>query len=283
MIRSASIRAASIRVASIRAASIRAASIRAAVTRTALLVLLLACSCKTGGGGAAGVDSAVQDVVEGRKIYLTYGCVGCHGVNGGGGMGKPILDDEWIFGSDDATLFKLIRGEVPKQTMPNTIGKALTDEQVRQVITYVRFIYQGDKAKITWTVPPAVSDELLRASVSTGDPVAAGKILFQSACVQCHGPEGRGDGLAAAPLNPKPRDLTDSARMATVSDRFKYELISRGGIAVGKSPQMPAFPLNRDDINNIIAYVDTLSKSAVVQTATGNKAEGATVPASDKL
>src|SRR6187549_1270146 len=134
------IRSASIRAASIRAASIRAASIRAASTRAALLVLLLACSCKSGGGGAAGVDSAVQDVVEGRKIYLTYGCVGCHGVSGGGGMGKPILDDEWIFGSDDATLFKLIRGEIPKQTMPNAIGKVLTDEQIRKVLVYVRFI-----------------------------------------------------------------------------------------------------------------------------------------------
>jgi mono/diheme cytochrome c family protein len=244
-----------------------------------VLVLSLGCAQKGATGSSGG---PVEDVVEGRRIYLTYGCVGCHGVSGGGGMGKPILDDQWIFGSDDATLFKLIRGEIPKQTMPNSIGKALTDEQVRKVISYVRFIYQGDKSKITWAAPPEVPEELLKASVSTGDPVAAGKILFTSACVQCHGPEGKGDGPAAVSLDPKPRNLTDSARMGTVSDRFKYELISRGGIAVGKSPQMPAFPLNRDDINNIIAYVDTLSKGGGVQTS-GNAQGGAVVPASDKL
>src|ERR1051325_6020150 len=122
------------------------------LVRTALL-LLLACACKAGGGGGgaeAKAASAVQDVVEGRKIYLTYGCVGCHGVSGGGGMGKPILDDEWIFGSDDATLFKLIRGEVPKQTMPSAIGKVLTDDQIHQVLRYVRYIYKGDPAKINW-------------------------------------------------------------------------------------------------------------------------------------
>jgi mono/diheme cytochrome c family protein len=247
----------------------------AAVLLFSLGGALLGCAMKPSG-------PTVEDVVEGRHIYLTYGCVGCHGVNGGGGMGKPILDDQWIFGSDDATLFKLIRGEIPKQTMPNTIGKALTDDQVRKVIIYVRFIYQGDKSKIAWAVPPPVSEELLRASVSTGDPVAAGKVLFTSACVQCHGPEGKGDGPASIALNPKPRNLTDATRMATVSDRFKYELISRGGIAVGKSPQMPAFPLNPQDINNIIAYVDTLSKGAVVQAS--GKAEGAAaVPTSDKL
>src|SRR5262245_36189404 len=40
-------------------------------------------------------------VIEGRKIYLKNGCAGCHGMGGGGGMGKPLIDDEWKFGSDD--------------------------------------------------------------------------------------------------------------------------------------------------------------------------------------
>jgi mono/diheme cytochrome c family protein len=226
----------------------------------ALLVFSLSCAQK----GASG--PTVEDVVQGRQIYLTYGCVGCHGVSGGGGMGKPILDDEWIFGSDDITLFKLIRGEVPKQTMPNAIGKALTDEQIRKVIIYVRFIYQGDKSKIAWAVPPPVSDELLRASVSTGDPIAAGKTLFMSACVQCHGETGRGDGPASLPLNPKPKNLTEAGYVTKLSDRHLFELISRGGIAVAKSPQMPAFPLNPQDVNNIIAYVRTLSTGAVAKT-----------------
>jgi mono/diheme cytochrome c family protein len=209
-------------------------------------------------------------VVEGRKIYLTYGCVGCHGVTGGGGMGKPILDDQWIFGSDDETLFKLVRGDVPKQTMPNSIGKALTDDQVRKVLVYVRSIYEGDPAKINWAVPPPVPAELLRASVSTGDPIAAGKTLFNSACVQCHGPEGKGDGPGSVALNPKPRNLTDITYMVGLSDRYLYELVSRGGIAMGKSPQMPPFGLNPQDVNNIIAYVKTLSGGAdAVQTRPG--------------
>src|SRR6266545_2445022 len=145
--------------------------------------LLLLPDCKSedakkGEGAKVPSGPTVDDVVEGRKIYLTYGCVGCHGVNGGGGMGKPILDDEWVFGSDDATLFKLIRGEIPKQTMPNVIGKVLTDEQIRKVLVYVRFIYQGDRDKINWAIPPPVSADKLSAAVSTGDAVAAGKMLF---------------------------------------------------------------------------------------------------------
>jgi mono/diheme cytochrome c family protein len=248
-----------------RRASILEGLFRTALLPAALLLFLLASACKGGSGTGA---TAVQDVVEGRRIYLTYGCVGCHGVSGGGGMGKPILDDQWIFGGDDATLFKLIRGEVPKQTMPNAIGKVLTDDQIRQVIRYVRYIYTGDPAKITWEPPPVVPQELMTAAVSTGDPVAAGKILFLSACVNCHGEAGKGDGPGAVALNPKPRNLTEAGYIAQLSDRHLFELISRGGIAVNKSQQMPAFPLTALDINNIVAYVRTLSGGGpVVQTS----------------
>src|SRR5262245_7037394 len=131
----------------VRAVSLGRASFLGRAVRVALLLgcaqvaLSAGCAQKSSSSGSSG--PTVEDVVEGRHIYLTYGCVGCHGVSGGGGMGKPILDDQWIFGSDDDTLFKLIRGDVPKQTMPNVIGKALTDDQVRKVIVYVRSIYEG--------------------------------------------------------------------------------------------------------------------------------------------
>src|SRR5689334_73982 len=102
----------------------------------------------------------IDAVIEGRAIYLKYGCAGCHGMGGGGGMGKPLIDDEWRFGSDDATLFKLIRGEIPNQTMPNAIGKTLTDDEIWKALMYVRSQYAGDPSKINWTVPPKVTPEM---------------------------------------------------------------------------------------------------------------------------
>jgi len=204
---------------------------------------------------------SAEAVVDGRKLYLKYGCSGCHGMGGGGGMGKPLIDDEWKFGSDDQTLFKLVRGEIPNQTMPNAIGKALTDDEVWKVILYVRSVYSGDPSKINWVAPPPVSAEMLAAATQQGgDPLTAGKQIFVQICTPCHGPEGKGDGPASASLNPKPRNLTDATYMASINERYMYELISRGGIAVGKSPLMPAQPgLATQDINNVIAYVKTLS------------------------
>jgi mono/diheme cytochrome c family protein len=200
-------------------------------------------------------------VLEGRKLYLNYGCAGCHGMGGGGGMGKPIIDDEWKFGSDDKTLFKLVRGEIPQQTMPNAIGKAMNDEEVWKVLVYVRSLYAGDPARIDWTAPPAVSPEKLAAATQpSGDPLTAGKQIFSQVCTPCHGPEGKGDGPAAVALDPKPRNLTDPGYMTSLDERYLFELVSRGGVAVGKSPMMPAQPtLGAQEIRNVVTYVKTLA------------------------
>jgi mono/diheme cytochrome c family protein len=97
------------------------------------------------GGSPAAVE-------EGRKLYQANGCSACHGVLGGGGMGKAILDDTWAFGSDDETLFKLMKGQIPQQTMPKTWA-SLPDDQIWKMIAYIRTLYKGDPALINWAVP----------------------------------------------------------------------------------------------------------------------------------
>ncbi len=91
-----------------------------------------------------------EAIEQGKALFLQMGCSGCHGVGGGGGMGPALLDDEWKFGSDDATLFKLIKGEIPQQTMPAAFGNVLKDEDVWKLIAYVRSLYRGDPSKINW-------------------------------------------------------------------------------------------------------------------------------------
>jgi mono/diheme cytochrome c family protein len=45
---------------------------------------------------------------EGHQKFMSAGCNGCHGGTGGGGMGPPLTNQVWVYGSDDDTLFRLI-------------------------------------------------------------------------------------------------------------------------------------------------------------------------------
>src|SRR5262245_26855270 len=63
------------------------------------------------------------------------------------------------------------------------------------------------------TTTPASTDTSAMAS----GPVDGAKI-YADRCVLCHGPEGKGDGPAAAGLNPKPRNHTDGTYMKSRTD-----------------------------------------------------------------
>ncbi len=86
---------------------------------------------------------------EGRTLYFQVGCQGCHGGGGGGGMATSVIDDAWTFGSDDEVLFRLIKGEVPEQTMP-TVYSVLEDDEVWKILAFIRSVYAGDPARIDW-------------------------------------------------------------------------------------------------------------------------------------
>ena len=88
-------------------------------------------------------------IKEGKSLYTMYGCPACHNSHGGR-MGPAVSDDEWVWGGDDETLFKLIKGEIPNQMMPPAFGAVLTDDQIWKILAYVRSEYRGDPARIEW-------------------------------------------------------------------------------------------------------------------------------------
>ena len=98
-------------------------------------------------------------------------------------------------------------------------------------------------------------------ALAQGNP-AKGKELYAKHCAGCHGPTGKGDGPAAKAINPKPNDFTNKAYMAGLKDQYLFDLIQKGGAAVGKSPLIPPFGSKMKDaeIRDLIAYVRTLAK-----------------------
>jgi cytochrome c oxidase cbb3-type subunit III len=76
-----------------------------------------------------------QAMNDGKRLFSSFNCVGCH-ANGGGGMGPALIDDEWIYGSNPEQIFATIVQGRPNG-MPSFRGK-IPDYQVWQLSAYVR-------------------------------------------------------------------------------------------------------------------------------------------------
>ena len=93
-------------------------------------------------------------------------------------------------------------------------------------------------------------------SFAAGDS-AKGKESYNQICAMCHGETGKGDGVAAASLDPKPRDLSSGEYVSTLTDEHIFKVIKEGGESVGKSNLMPAWGavLSDDKIWDVVAYL----------------------------
>jgi high-affinity iron transporter len=68
----------------------------------------------------------------------------------------------------------------------------------------------------------------LRALPSRLPGLERGRRLYAEACASCHGDSGRGDGPAAAALDPRPSDFADRGRMLALSPLALFHTISFG-------------------------------------------------------
>lgn len=74
-------------------------------------------------------------ISEGKRLFTQFNCVGCHAM-GGGAMGPPLMDDEWIYGAQPENIFATIVQGRPNG-MP-AFGSRLATSQVWQLAAYVR-------------------------------------------------------------------------------------------------------------------------------------------------
>jgi cytochrome c oxidase cbb3-type subunit 3 len=90
----------------------------------------------------------------------------------------------------------------------------------------------------------------------------AGEKVYKLQCAKCHGESGAGDGKEAAKLKEKPHDWTaGKGDLKAMDDAKMFEIISKGGPAVGKARTMPAYPkLSEGDIKNVMAFIKTFRK-----------------------
>jgi mono/diheme cytochrome c family protein len=86
--------------------------------------------------------------------------------------------------------------------------------------------------------------------------------LYKDMCAGCHGASGKGDGPAAAALNPKPRDFSDCKVMTKDSDDILFKAIKGGSQSIGRSAMMPPWggALTDEQIHGLVSYVRAFCK-----------------------
>jgi mono/diheme cytochrome c family protein len=97
-------------------------------------------------------------------------------------------------------------------------------------------------------------------ATASGD-AAHGQQIYSQTCSPCHGATGKGDGPAAASLNPKPADHSSAAVVGARTDAQLAEIIKMGGSVVGKPTMPPAPQLSEADLKDVVAYMRQLSKT----------------------
>jgi mono/diheme cytochrome c family protein len=90
--------------------------------------------------------------------------------------------------------------------------------------------------------------------ISSPELITQGKELFAAQCVTCHGAGGEGNGIAAAGLNPKPRNFTKAENWKNGRKPSNLFATLTKGLNT-----MPAFgSLPSDDRWSLTHYVRTL-------------------------
>ncbi|MEI4264302.1 cytochrome-c oxidase, cbb3-type subunit III [Roseovarius sp. D0-M9] len=179
----------------------------------------------------AGLMAAAMPAAD--RLYLDN-CSACHGAQGGGGPGFPVLtDSHWLWGGDPETIAETLQAGI-NTTHPDTRWAQMPAfdwmerQDRRQLAEYVVALRDG-----------------------TADPDGPAAPLFEENCVACHGDGGTGGLMNGAPA------LTDTAVIygqdaASVSQTLRY----------GRQGVMPHWSdrLSDAEINLLALYVNRLSE-----------------------
>ncbi|MBE2219034.1 MAG: c-type cytochrome [Ignavibacteria bacterium] len=111
----------------------------------------------------------------------------------------------------------------------------------------------ADLPMIKGTLSPPV--EVMKYMAATPEMVDKGKALFTMNCASCHGEQGKGDGVAGASLNPKPRNFHDLNGWTNgPSITMMYKTLQEGIITRGMASYANLPP---EDRLNMIMYIRT--------------------------
>lgn len=87
------------------------------------------------------------------------------------------------------------------------------------------------------------------------DPVLARSLYVTGGCVPCHGDEGRGDGVLAPTLTPRPRDFRDPGAFKYGRDVERVAQTIFSGLTAFPTPMPASSHLSLEERRQLAQYV----------------------------
>jgi len=183
-------------------------------------------------------SNLMQAAIAGGRAAFKVNCAPCHGAGAAGSKGYPNLnDDDWLWGGDRATIHQTIlhgirqpEDSATRLSQMPAFGRdgILTQQEIRDVVSYVRLISHQDPASAA---------------------ARRGAALFAANCAVCHRADAKGDRQFGAP------NLTDAIWLYGGDRESLTATITNARYGV-----MPAWgeKLDPATINMLTAYVHSL-------------------------
>lgn len=218
------------------------------------------------------------DASYGRELYARY-CQSCHGADGEGDgpaaesmAPKPrdFTSGHFKFASTivglpptDGDLYRTIAQGVPGTAMP-AWGNRLEEKQIWALVSYLGTFTD----KLDMTIPKSQITKFPEEPPANEASLEAGRKLYVSRCVECHGSNGTGNGPGAAGLKDykgdaiSPRDFTDDPFKSGGRSRDIYRTIANGLEGTPMAPHGPA--LEGKQIWHLVHYVESLREPRTI-------------------
>lgn len=158
-------------------------------------------------GDGERADDGAPLLARGAGVYA-WRCAGCHGAEGGGGIGLALASNPRL--GDDAWLIRRVL--LGANAMP-AFASQLSADDIAAVTSFIRSRWGNDYGPVAAerVVDLAValpSTELGRAADGAGlDDASLGEQRFVQLCSACHGLQGGGDVGPPLAGNPNLEDL----------------------------------------------------------------------------
>ncbi|WP_084080391.1 cbb3-type cytochrome c oxidase subunit I [Edaphobacter aggregans] len=164
-------------------------------------------------------------VADGHEVFLKN-CSGCHGINAdgrspGGRALRPVAFDLAGFQFTNAAVWRALEQGVRGSSMP--AWRLLPNSEFSAVMRYVQTVGRAGGL--------AQSDQIATDAVLMG----AGRRVFETHCVRCHGEALDGNGPDAAQFLPRPANFHEILPSYEASAHIVREGVPGSG--------MPAWPL----------------------------------------